>query len=1405
MPSWSTRPKDDGVKKVESEKGEGKEAIVPKNSKSTSVRKDSSLSGSTKQFTKALSESEVEGRRKESTGQMEKESRRQGHYGLLDAVTPRPPPPPAPTQQSSSSSRKTSSLSFTKSAPSSATSKKRGGRRGKTKKVEKKEEHDEDGEWDENGFWKSTPKPPTQPEEERGIDIGKEKAEEEVDELEDTQITPSNKGNGKEIPTSSPSPPPTKLRTPSFPHAALEPQIVDETSLPLPPPQSRLERLKDPDFLLSQNARNDISDQIKFHTDAKGKTNEPLFLAVSLSPDTDREEETEEEIELVESPIQRPTTRRQSFRLDTTDDEDMGPGSQDSPPPPSLGRREGKRKGEKREGGKRQDKGKEKRAKVVYSDTEVSDSNEADILVPDSNPQQVQPARHFGIEITPFVNNSPSYHRKEKSRSSRKTKRYGKGRSHAYQHGNPLPTARSQTFALTPPPAAQITSSYRGAKRKGSTSIWRDSSPSPSPEQDAVDGFDTGHEMGYDTEPPRNSKKRKRWARNGPPPDQRLFGLFGEEEDEPPRYRHKRGRTPKYPFTTVFKWANDENEDEEEYDPDTARRRKKRRRKEIEKRHRFNAKNEPRLQMTRDRSCQVRIQNYMGKIRQTLTLPKKPLHDSKPVRRKAYKRMQGVPLYACKSLDTISYSDYVARYRRSPRSSSSASRPSGNRIDELIYAGRKARFEAGIRRQRPVFREVTPKLPLVPLIPAPDDPQAEDEIVVEPSQKPMRRRGSSIGNPLIPKNVPRLRFTKNELPSNQENTNTNSSERTEVTGTSMLGHHFAMPPSRQNRRREMPHAFRRTTTTPLVLSQDRDLILSDDTPETSARNPQNHYEYEDPIIQYTQNSQVDVGEYDGLIEVHSDRLAGIFSRSPAFGATPSVSPPERLSEAYRKLDGMYTQDMSRRDPLQPFMENVALPPSQSRDSALQPLSQSDATPARQNEDPHQPTEDDHQDQVMEDDEVPPPPSSQINWEWYAAHIPASEFDQLDDMIAQQEEERKVRKAKRSRDTSEQAKSTEVSRQASQTENPITPSRNDAKTTNEPQKSLQEIQRISPHPAKSDSARRMTAMEITQHLLERPLDPSIAQSLNKTFVNTSSPGNSADRPSTSTNTSRKARREERAKRVYDKRLKEKKRMQKEKEKERQTTLNFNSRPSTSRNALAEVPVPSETEEEEEIEEIEPPRQPAKSHQKRRLTLSEAYRNIHPPPSPQPRLKSRASGPPRYSLDNIPVVKNFKDARSPSVKALQERNTRVSQEALSRVFRPPITGIESPEEEDIEAAVYEPTEVSRSNTQNPPSRRVSTTNVRKLGTENPGPHIKAWRSRVDGTSDPNIHVDQEGRERNQGGNPFEENLRMFEPSVDASSVADSMRHHDGNVNGRGREMRRNGKRYASGGSWVDSQDM
>ncbi|WWC86127.1 uncharacterized protein L201_000998 [Kwoniella dendrophila CBS 6074] len=1362
MPTWATVPKDTSKDKEELQ--------VEKSKASSSTSEKVTNTSKAKSFTPAKSKQSTSKRKQVKAAEKNKETtirkgegkeenvKRQGHFGLLDAVIPKQAPPLIFSEKTnddgeSSSSRKgqseptrkhtPGSLSFTKSAPTSSAQRKRGGgrksnsaskdRKGKEKEKEKEDEQD-DGEYNEHGFWIPAPKPPKAPASENhdtpvldDVDV--------VSLEKEGQATPTykskGKGRGKQVPDSSPSPPPTKLKTPALARSVADPKITQAQETPLPPPlplpQNRGPRnKKDPHFLLDRTAREDINRQLKHHAQDKVVQQEPLFLP-NLSPDTVesdhppqilQNEETEED-ENVESPVERPVTRRsitreRSYRANTDEDYDTEPGG-GIPPPSFLVRR---REMEQAKIAKKRSDKEEKHRGRHSSRTPQPASAETTELVPCSDDEAPLPTRHFGIEITPFVDNSPSPHSKRKSKpSSRKTKRYGKGRSHAYQHGYPLLYGKEKSSTLTPPPPLAEKSSYRGAKRKGSTSGWIDNDPS-SDSNDEEDGVAALYAWDHG-ERSRTGKKKKRWTRNGPPPDQRLLGLFGEDEDQPHRFRHKRGRTPKFRVSEVLRLNeyergqyNEDDDDDDGFDHDAERRRKKRRKKDIVKRHHVAAKNQPKLNMTRNNSCQARVTGYLEKVGQTLTLPKRPLHDSKAVRGKSYKRMQGVPLYACKPIDTISYTDYVKRYKEDPpsksESNSSKSNPSnphreqlGRRIDELLAAGRKSRFERGIRRQRPITRDITPRLPLVTLKPSQDDPQILDAIDVEPS-KPInrRRRGSSLGNPLVPKNVPRLRFTKDEPPSNDGNdrtetgTNTNTNSRSIESSeprdaASVLGHLFPIQTSKSPKKREMPQAFRQNDKL-----NSPEIELSDDTPENDSENPQNHYHTADPIIEYTQeSSQVPQAEQNQ-------------TTMPDDFARPAPKPMWQLpdDDVSRPAIDELAENQSQ---LQDEGNHVHTPDATINDEAdvpginfLPQVNREDILPQKQTEYDQQEANQPEIPNLDNDNDAEMVFGSQINWEYIGNQIGPSQWERLDADLAEREVEMESKRNNKSASTSQH----EVGRICTSNDTTNT-AQEDALDQLFPTK---ENQGLPIQPKRSQAtARRMTGMEITEQLLQRPILPSIAQNIGKTFINTNTNTNtntnsnsncnvnsSGERRSVG-NTSRRARREEREKRVREKRSKAKR-------KEVQTKLDFTSRSSISRsrNEMSDDDDVSlrygDAQEITMDDHIDiPPQQAEANGIKRNLTLSEEYRNIHPSAN-QTTLNARATAPSRFSLGNQPVIRNYREAVQPSIKALEERNSRSSQEALTKVFVPPITRkigkIISRDEEDMRSAVYEPTQVS-----------------------------------------------------------------------------------------------------------------
>ncbi|WWC66466.1 uncharacterized protein I206_100368 [Kwoniella pini CBS 10737] len=1026
---------------------------------------------------------------------------------------------------------------------------------------------------------------------------------------------------------------------------------------------------------------------------------------------------------------------------------------------------------------------------------------------------------------------APAGYSRDKSKSTfRKTRRYGKGRSHAFQHGLPLPlVATSQSGALTPPPAPPVRSSYRGAKRKGSTSFWRDPSCSP----DAVDAFDQLNDRHQEDFPDHIPirKKRKTYARNGPAPNERLLGLFGEDENEPPRYRHKRGKTPRLRLTKTFRLPESENED---LDSDTQamnrdERRRKRRKKAINKRHNIIAEEGPQLHLTQDRLCQDRVKQYVQKVAQTLPTPKRPLRDIKAVRQRSYKKMLGEPRHASKPIDTISWTDYKARYRPPLQplneSTSSNSRPShsdrlGERVSELIAAGRKARLEVSIRKQRPVTRDFTPKLPLAALNPSQEDPQNDDAIRVEPNL-PSRKRGSSLGLPVLPQNQYKLNFTNKDKAYIPKSTNTdtsrseNPSHSIRLGDFDVLGHVMYKPPSSLKKKKPTPLAFRRavppgdklpdqSSAIAPVYDHSRHMQQDRDDPIVPFSQPVDHPdELQARPIDYRElqlaerlltdqvarpeslpSAQTALGYhqfvnhlYEGNTREHETRPQVIVQRQEhTVDTDPQV--PQITHAPTLGSGGPYGLPRADQDPLIP---------SPSGYFTNEPMTDLDALA-----------------------QLFPTSISQIDWQAIQKEFEPSQMVTVDDFLPEQGPERQ----KEGGDIGQSKPfiPTIPNFTRSPSEDIAEPPVKDTRTLLQAIPQVQ-LPGIAPAPQRSTS-KRMSGMDMTKHLLDRPIDPSIVQHINKTFTEYKGKGKSSSVPS------RRSRKEERAKRVQEKHSRQKRQQQ------QMPITDF---------TRQQEPIPPVVQEVEGTDELwETPQ----VHQQVSPSLTEAYRDIHPPRLEHAEKRSQTSAPARFSLSNQPVIRNYKEAKQPSIKALEERNYRSSREAVEQIFRPPIGRIETGPPGEIGDAVYEDTEVDPS-TQLPLSshvsenRKLSKTRTNSFANrfrdaEQSGPYGNAWRTEV--KSGPISHSKQNEDfisqsfenslnwlgSKQQGGNPFEEDLRVFggnssfpiesnlevgpsiywDNKVPQSAENRSLNREQNNNN------RKNGKRFLSFGNWDDS---
>ncbi|WWC58515.1 uncharacterized protein I303_101058 [Kwoniella dejecticola CBS 10117] len=1308
------------------------------------------------------------------------EGPRKGVFAMLDAMVP--------TQEASSSKIPDGTLTFSKKPTPARKSRSSSSKKGKPTAQQHQPEID-NGEYNYLGLWVQRPSPipePKKPPKTETID------DNEIDELDgdsdhetndQSRVTPKSNSkrrrNRKAVePPSSPSPPPTKLITPAAAGPSVNLKVTDSTPV-FPQPESELgpRHRYDPQFLSEQAGnRKQAPARTKNNRQMPRTLEEALqnpFTPV-LSPDSDDEIPIDDESPSKRVAERRHQQREEPARLSTTDEDDE---SRKIPPPSFLSRRaEAERVRTAQEQLEREQTAARNESRRIGLDN--------DILVPSSDIENSQPQqiRHFGIGITPFANGVYTESTKGRSKStSRKTKTYGNGRSHAYQHGHPLPlAARSQSVALSPPP--QIQSSYRGAKRKGSTTFWRDPSFSP----DAVDAFEPlqqgESELDSDHVPLR--KKRNTYARNGPAPDERILGLFEEDENEPPRYRRKRGKTPRVPVTRAFRYRDSEDEgyDSAQEHLEREKRRRKRRKSAIVKRHRFETEGHPQLHLTQATACQYRVDEYARKVAQILPTPKKPLKASTAARQRSYKRTLGDPRYSSKPISTISFSEYKAKYRpplapiSESNSPSTRSRPShkdkmGGRVEELISAGRKARLEQAIRKQRSVTRDFTPKLPLKALDPSQEDPQKIDQIDVEHA-RPHRNKAQHLGSSGIPHAKYRLPFTSKDKEYPSTNTNTSRSENSSnsvptapIADIEVLGHIMYQPPSKVNRKKPMPPSFRPPTSQQV----DRDDESVDDSPVLQNDRP-TQPDGDDPIMAFSQfaNSQ---NHHNQNPQAYPDQQQIPEATYQNAGFTEEL-PARAEIDPFEIVNQLYAQDVGKYQ-MRPQIEAQSPKYSVAQNIHLPQLGQNTVTPSTSQRRP--PT---HVSQGGDPDSKKLPPSgldagldmaeddtivrllggSQPDWtgaqEWFD---PTQMVESRDDPASG-----RVQRANRQ---SAQLQSRNEPLISSASGNithlqEVDPAITCEKEDRIDQRPSQDTQKNPTNPQQRSVHKQMSGMDMLQHLLDIPIDPAIVRNVNNTFVRQKGDGRAKSTPN------RQSRLAERAKRVQERHSR--RRREAERRPAANEPLIFPILPVQEPESLS---LPQQEDiQDEQVEEAPHDIQPPK------LTLREAYRNIHPQHSDDPISRSRTSAPARFSLANQPVVKHFSEARQPSIKRLEERNNRASQEAVQRLFRPPVGGIESDTPGEVGSAVYESTEVDP-DTQLPrisqltESRRSSRSRknsaANRFRSENTADeYVDAWREEIRPDSgrkfiSQKTDVDWDWFEGNlQGGNPFENDLRVFQ---------------------------------------------
>ncbi|KAK8865798.1 hypothetical protein IAR55_000945 [Kwoniella newhampshirensis] len=671
----------------------------------------------------------------------------------------------------------------------------------------------EEGSYNECGLWVAKPSQPA-----AKIQQSEEKDDEEEHDppkqLANTSTTPS----AGPKPILSSSPPPTLLVTPALRFdrgpqnrltltrtAARQGSKAGQATPQVPLLYSDTKTLVE-----TSPSHPDSGLLLKTTQDSMGRKH--LFLSPSQDTDTSTDAEDENETldrEDTESPVRRPKTRRSRLRrpdhspyvLNSQTDEDQHPrpsrelASQvESPTPPRHSSQAAATFNNPLTSRTWRDPfphipaaNAQSAAPFPYRQPAGGESPyhvPGEVLVEDSD---LEDEIHIRKHALPERGSSISKSGRSR-RSKRKEKTYGRGRFHVYKSGIPDPLKGSGHYSYS---QQSPSPSCRGAKRRGSTSLWP---PSP---RNPADGID----------PLQSLLVRKRYSRNGPFPGAAMQQLFYSDSPPPPRKPDR--HSPHIPLTKAFECAKSLSNagTEDEYDPDQEKRRRRRRRKDFARRYLLDKGNEARLVLNPNPSCAVRLDNYIEGI------------QSKHLRkysRKAQKALRPIPGYSTKFIQCIPYTEHVRRYQEKHRSSNQPTAKASicRRVNELIAAGRQSRFEMAIRKQRPYIKEMTPFMALPGLTPTRDDHQFDDPIVDEPVRSPTRSRRTRNRIPPASKILPRLPFTTKEPrePVSQQTT-VKESVQTDIderrSPTIVLGHIFHDDQSsRSNRARgPMPRPF----------------------------------------------------------------------------------------------------------------------------------------------------------------------------------------------------------------------------------------------------------------------------------------------------------------------------------------------------------------------------------------------------------------------------------------------------------------------------------------------------------------------------------------------------------------------------------------------------------------------
>ncbi|OCF33291.1 hypothetical protein I316_05032 [Kwoniella heveanensis BCC8398] len=1128
-------------------------------------------------------------------------------HSLSSLVKPAPPPFLGAASLASKNKRASTSKSAPtggNALPFTASTRPVGKRKFKEKSSAKavSSGDEEEGEWDENKItWLKKAYPSTDTNKAKPAS-GNSKTDNEatvinVAHRQSGQNTP----NGKKLKIPSSTPPLTDLRTPAIATSAQAQALYEQQAHRANHRTAkRPEEIRLPSHGLYTDGTSPLAPKARF------PQKEPLFLSkpptVTASPDhqslipppaqpvtSAMEYGVEEETEVPRSPIARPR-EPSPLGWSTSEDEEDEPMPNLLPVPEFLSHKRSGTTSRRRSLSLSYPSGVlpplRQPTHLIEAVTYQSAPSSHLVIIPNSEISATQ-AHEQSVDHSQAVQLSPSINglAESKSKSSRRKKTYGRGRTHAFQHGVPLPPHESHTQRRSPPCLPHEISrpsspdSYRGAKRKGSTSVW--------PDEGVIYG---DHVPDSFLVPDHQSlvgveRKRTKFVRNGPPPEARRKGvIFVQDPDSPgsPRWRKRGSAIPRIPLTDVFGFV--QSQGEVKYKKKSHLEEKKsrrRRRRELERRKdQRERRTDPILELRKDNGVEERMDHWKQNVAETLRWHRR-------TGTKAHRKLKRIPGWALKPIDTVKYEDYVEQYKQNLHSSeqpaksrSSASRSSkpqlGDRINELISAGRRSRYEDAIRhphkRSKICARGTFPKLRLRRSL-SPSSAESDLDDIVDGSMIHNSRVRGPTKCATAAKRVLKLSLSKSDHKRNNVSSETvtprTSRQTTSDLGVAMnvLGHQSAIHHQLGVRRRnEMPLAFRPRSSPALRGSPDCPEVYS--RIQLSESPPNNH----EPVYQLPEQQQLGgstvTSQPHGQIFLHDLTLLANSNTDNALPAGPH-EPVERPSEVLRSIARLVTPQT----PL-PASQNCATHrnaglaahcpaacqnPQLSEDTIIQPSQRPAPTEGPEVERNHPPVH--PQAEFANTIEPLGPPATQFDLDTIVTNINASQLERLDGLLEQEEVERVSKRGSSGQNTSRninRSNAETVSAKPQVQPEPKASNQADVQRLGARQTSLapadrqslavSHVRNLSPtsvqpsvaqhsgqskHNSRSSSSARMTGFQFTQQLITKPLPIEVARDIGNTFI---------PEPSKSSAKTRAGRDSARARRVAEKRKREKRQTQ-----------------------------------------------------------------------------------------------------------------------------------------------------------------------------------------------------------------------------------------------------------------------